>query len=30
MAYTQAKGKVREVFTGVFDVMARTMYDIFF
>ena len=24
MAYTQAKSKVREVFTGVFDIMART------
>mmetsp|Transcript_6644 Transcript_6644/g.9872 ORF Transcript_6644/g.9872 Transcript_6644/m.9872 type:complete len:104 (+) Transcript_6644:307-618(+) len=24
MAYTQAKEKVREVFTGVFDIMART------
>mmetsp|Transcript_19100 Transcript_19100/g.58795 ORF Transcript_19100/g.58795 Transcript_19100/m.58795 type:complete len:182 (-) Transcript_19100:51-596(-) len=25
MAYTQAKSKVREVFTGVFDIMARTL-----
>ena len=24
MAYTQAKSKVREIFTGVFDIMART------
>ena len=28
MAYTQAKGKVREVFTGVFDIMARTLSEV--
>ena len=25
MAYTEAKRKVREIFTGVFDIMGRTV-----